>query len=85
MTALIKKPVPNERMIWEGEPHREGVYSTTLGIMEQVRTDGHARLSLHVTETQAVSKITTLAYPITHVQDLDDLILALTALRETYQ
>jgi Tfp pilus assembly protein PilO len=82
MSALIKKNHSSDTTVVEINDQLVQCVRR-LRVIERVRPSG-AQIDLlmeKVSDTAASSMLMT----ITHVQDLDDLILALTALRETYE
>lgn len=82
MTALIKKLMLDDKVIVEIDDQRAQCLKR-LRVIERVRPGG-AQIDL-LMEKVGNNSAASMLMTITHVQDLDDLILALTALRETYQ
>lgn len=82
MSALIKKAAVTDRSVIELRD-TQGTKITVFKIIERVRPEG-GQIDL-LTEKLWHQGANSQLHTIHHVQDLDDLILALTTLRETYQ
>lgn len=82
MSALIKKVHETDKTIVEINDRMANCVRR-LRVIERVRPGG-AQIDL-LMEKVSNSTVSSMLMTITHVQELDDLVLALTALRETYE
>lgn len=86
MSALIKKRNNNERLVYESPIYRDEdskIDKSDLRVIDRLQHGCH-EVRVLVTQIREGERFRAW-HTITEVQDLDDLILSLQALRETYE
>lgn len=90
MSALIKKPRTGVKTVFDVSHELSSCVTARLRIIDCESLIGKSEVRVVVDRViknpdgRLVERVSE-HFAITHVQDLDDLILALTALRETYE
>ena len=90
MSALVKKPRSGVNTVFEVSHELSSYVTARLRVIDFESPIGKSEVRVSVDRTiknpdgRLLERVNE-HFAITHVQDLDDLILALTALRETYK